>query len=653
MLGLLASPLIASSAPAQYPLLNARETGALARLLRIEDTHRDEPAFVDSLLEHAGPRLRARAALAAGRVGARIHLAAIRREALATDDAVAGTAWFALALLHDSASASAAIAHLHSPVAVATQAARFLGEIGAFGRSGILAGLADSTLDAAVRGELLLSAARLRPFPTSAITPWLASPDSAMAWRATYALGRARSAAAVRPLLALSGSPMSAVREQAARGIGRAVAGDSLGDSAFVLLTTLIRDSVTRVRVNAARSLATYGGRARASLLPALRDGDAGVRLTAAQSLGSVLDSTSAPWLDALTEDTALVFQSAILDAAASRRVVLPMAKAWRSSSDWHRRVAALAVEAHGTADSIAQRLRAWLRDGDPRVRAAAASALATVLDSALTADTARAILRVALADPDVFVRAAALGGLTRRSSAADLELAIDAYARSRDDRDADARLAFWPLVDSALARVGDMLPESTRRRLAALLRPSDPLERIAASHISRFAAWADSSGRARTLTWYEARAREVSYHPQRTARVETDRGVMTVALYAWDAPLTVFNFRRLADRHYFDGQRFHRVVPNFVVQAGDPRGDGNGGPGYAIRDEINLHHYGRGTLGMALSGPDTGGSQFFIAHSPQPHLDGGYTVFGQLQRGYDTLDRIVQGDRIVRVTVR
>ena len=127
----------------------------------------------------------------------------------------------------------------------------------------------------------------------------------------------------------------------------------------------------------------------------------------------------------------------------------------------------------------------------------------------------------------------------------------------------------------------------------------------------------------------------------------------VTLTLFAWDAPLTVHNFTSLAQRHYFDGQRFHRVVPNFVIQAGDPRGDGNGGPGYAIRDEINRHRYGRGTLGMALSGPDTGGSQWFVTHSPQPHLDGGYTIFGELRAGASVLDQIVQGDRIVRITVR
>ena len=127
----------------------------------------------------------------------------------------------------------------------------------------------------------------------------------------------------------------------------------------------------------------------------------------------------------------------------------------------------------------------------------------------------------------------------------------------------------------------------------------------------------------------------------------------MELALFTNEAPLTVYNVSSLAARGYFDGQHFHRVVPNFVAQGGDPRGDGSGGPGYAIRDELNRRRYARGTLGMALSGPNTGGSQFFVTHSPQPHLDGGYTVFGQLLSGGDVLDRIIQGDRIVRVTVR
>lgn len=278
---------------------------------------------------------------------------------------------------------------------------------------------------------------------------------------------------------------------------------------------------------------------------------------------------------------------------------------------------------------------------------------MATLMDSASAHDVVRAALRSACNDPDFFVRASALRGLSNGASVTDLALALDAYALSARDRDADARLAFWQLADSALARTGSMLPDSVAQRLEALPRPADPLERIAAARIPRFAAWSDATGTPRPRAWYEARAREVIRRPERTARIRTDRGTLELALFAWDAPLTVFNFVTLADRHYFDGQQFHRVVPNFVIQAGDPRGDGNGGPGYALRDEINRHRYGRGALGMALSGANTGGSQWFITHSPQPHLDGGYTIFGQLRSGAVALDRIVQGDRIVRITVR
>ncbi len=608
---------------------------------------------MDSLLDHGSARLRARAAVAVARVGARTHLAPIRVRTADSDDSVRASAWFALALLHDSVSVASASTQLHSPLPVAAQVARFLGEVGEAGRSALLVGLADSTLQSAVRGELLLSASRLRPLPVTAVARWVSSADSAVAWRAAYALARTRSAAGVRPLLAQASSPASAVREQVARGLSRAVAGDSLGDSAFVALRNLAVDGVARVRVNAVRSLATYGPRAMVSLVSGLRDADAAVRLAAAQSLGGALDSTAAPWSAALVADTALAFQAAILDGAASRGVTLPAVSAWRSSPEWRRRVAALAADSRGAADSAAARLGQWLRDPDPRVRTAAATAVGTMVDSATARDVARQDLRRALRDTDTFVRAAALGGLSHGASVSDLELALDEYPRSAADRESDSRLAFWQLADSAILRAGAALPLSTSHRLEALARPSDPLERIAAAHIPRFAAWADSTGTARPLAWYEARAREVSYHPHRVARLETSRGSMTLVLYAWEAPLTVYNFVTLADRHYFDGQLFHRVVPNFVIQAGDPSGDGNGGPGYAIRDEINAHPYGRGTVGMALSGPNTGGSQFFITHSPQPHLDGGYTVFGQLRSGYGTLDSIVQGDRIVRVTIR
>ena len=135
-------------------------------------------------------------------------------------------------------------------------------------------------------------------------------------------------------------------------------------------------------------------------------------------------------------------------------------------------------------------------------------------------------------------------------------------------------------------------------------------------------------------------------------AYIDTSKGMIQFELAVLDAPRTVANFIALARRNYFRGVQLHRVVPDFVVQDGDPRGDGEGGPGYTIRDEINQRPYLRGTVGMALDWADTGGSQFFITHSPQPHLDGRYTVFGQVVSGMDVVDRLQQWDTIERIRV-
>ena len=137
------------------------------------------------------------------------------------------------------------------------------------------------------------------------------------------------------------------------------------------------------------------------------------------------------------------------------------------------------------------------------------------------------------------------------------------------------------------------------------------------------------------------------------SAVVSTTKGTFTIRFVAEEAPLTVDNFIRLAKRGYFRGITVHRVVPNFVIQDGDPRGDGNGGPGYQIRCEINETPYDRGALGMALSGKDTGGSQWFVTHSPQPHLDGGYTVFGNVVEGMKVVDEIVRGDVIRSIVIQ
>jgi cyclophilin family peptidyl-prolyl cis-trans isomerase len=133
---------------------------------------------------------------------------------------------------------------------------------------------------------------------------------------------------------------------------------------------------------------------------------------------------------------------------------------------------------------------------------------------------------------------------------------------------------------------------------------------------------------------------------------IETTKGNIEFELAVLDAPQTTRNFMNLARKGFFNGLAIHRVVPNFVVQDGDSRGDGSGGPGYTIRDELNDRPFLRGTVGMALSWEDTGGSQFFIMHSPAPHLDAKYTAFGHVVGGMDVVDRIQQGDVIQRIRV-
>ncbi|MEM7332381.1 MAG: peptidylprolyl isomerase [Chloroflexota bacterium] len=135
---------------------------------------------------------------------------------------------------------------------------------------------------------------------------------------------------------------------------------------------------------------------------------------------------------------------------------------------------------------------------------------------------------------------------------------------------------------------------------------------------------------------------------------METSKGTIEIELYAMAAPITVNNFVFLIREEFYDGVVFHRVIPNFVIQGGDPTGTGRGGPGYRFQDEFagNPHKHGTGFLSMANAGPGTNGSQFFVTHSPQPHLDGRHTVFGKVTSGMDIVNAIKQGDKMVKVTV-
>ena len=148
---------------------------------------------------------------------------------------------------------------------------------------------------------------------------------------------------------------------------------------------------------------------------------------------------------------------------------------------------------------------------------------------------------------------------------------------------------------------------------------------------------------------------------PNKTAQMETTRGSIELELFADEAPNTVANFEKLANSGFYDGTKFHRVIPNFMIQGGDPYSKtgkgrvGTGGPGYMIKCETatNVHKHVAGTLSMAHAGKDTGGSQFFICHSPQRHLDGVHTVFGQVTKGMDAVNAIRQDDELTSVRVK
>jgi len=260
-------------------------------------------------------------------------------------------------------------------------------------------------------------------------------------------------------------------------------------------------------------------------------------------------------------------------------------------------------------------------------------------------------VLSTHLEEDDVVVRATAadlLGDLP--ASQENVRMLVAALPRAQKDNLNDAILS---ILDSLAKQKNSVANEAIK----SLLDSTDYLVRRRAVAVLKANNTGDFSSRIGTVD-----TRNTNSDYQRAvarigtsvrAVVTTSKGSFTIELLPDEAPLTVDNFAELARRGYYRGITFHRVVPNFVVQLGDPRGDGSGGPGYTIRCEVNEVPYDRGAVGMALSGKDTGGSQWFVTHAPQPHLDGGYTVFGRVVSGMNVVDSIVRGDIIRSITVR
>jgi len=156
------------------------------------------------------------------------------------------------------------------------------------------------------------------------------------------------------------------------------------------------------------------------------------------------------------------------------------------------------------------------------------------------------------------------------------------------------------------------------------------------------------------TMKWDSAPEMKIDTSKNFMAEIETNRGSIKLELFPNHAPKTVNNFVFLAQQGFYDGLLFHRVISNFMIQGGDPTGTGAGGPGYSFEDEVadNPLTHETGVISMANAGPNTNGSQFFITHSPQPHLNGNHTVFGKVVSGQDVVDSIRQGDKMEQVKI-
>jgi cyclophilin family peptidyl-prolyl cis-trans isomerase len=450
-------------------------------------------------------------------------------------------------------------------------------------------------------------------------------------------------------------------------------------------LRKLLADPSPRIRAWAARALGIVGGEEDLALLrPLLDDGDPGPLIQALRSARALAANGKAkpvadwsPRLRALLDDprpsvrmsaveTSGVWGSPELDGVLEARTT--------SGESWERGTALVALAA-GKDPKAGDLIRAAAGSPDDTLRTRAAEAAGS-----LGLPGAAAVLEKLAGDPSPRVRAAALSAWL-----ADDPKASDVARRALTDPDPTVRgTAFDWLVEHPVVPLGNLaeaLPavyqERTQEEGLAAVRAvaaraeGEPLERGAGiallerlteggPYVLRREAGERLGKLGRKVPPLEPaeRVKDTEIYRQivertrrpRTVEIRTQRGTITVRLACPQAPMTCLNFLNLAGQGFFDGLTFHRVVPDFVIQGGDPKGDGSGGPGYAIRDEINRLRYARGVVGMALAGPDTGGSQLFITLSPQPHLDGGYTAFGEVTAGAEVLDQIRLGDRIEKV---
>lgn len=487
----------------------------------------------------------------------------------------------------------------------------------------------------------VLALARLRHFPSLAavVIGEDGRPVSAW-WPVGYALQRINDPAAVPALLHLARTSGVYSVAFALRGLG------AHADALPVARRFAADDAAdARVRVAAIRVLGQSGSTADVDALIELlrvRGQSASVILEVLAALGRTGDQRAFDYLvDRFTDSRATIRAAAI---AATARLspdgFLAVISSLAPDRDWTVRAAVATALGGLEPDRVRAALLEMTDDQDQRVRGPALEALAAVG----APDLAARVL-AALQTPDFAVRATAARLVGRLEPEGALPALVAAYERGLSDAANDARMAALTAADAIGGEQAD-----------ALLRTalSDPEWAVRLRAGELLGASADATRPAPLRYPADFFASNAFLRPEYSpvALVETRQGVIEIELNVVDAPLTTKNFIDLARAGFYNGLRVHRLIPNFVVQTGDPRGDGTGGPGYAIVDELSAQPFVRGTVGMALSTADTGGSQFFITHSPQPHLDGRYTVFGRVVKGMDLVDAITLGDTIERIRI-
>lgn len=663
-----------------------------AEILRRQDRRvlGDDDFFPKRLLDSSQPRVQEWCALALGRIGNPHSLPWLYEAFRSSYSAVRAAAAFAVGEVEDrdllrsegrsrNMRAQAELQRLleDPSVRVRARAVEALGKIGQQEDAlRILRVVGSFSYDGSPqhRAFLNLAIAALMRLGNPAARPVLARlaalRDPEIQWRVANAFYRMRDREARPVLEQLVHSGNSDVRAHAARALG--ICGDP---GLAELLTPLLSPEGTGsgtpdsqgVRVCALQALAGLGNpEAVPAIIHALEAGiprmsspdQINFAVQAATALGTLGGPEAEAALQRLLQvsgpvaDSALAALGRLLRASRDRFFEITAGRV--SGAPAGRRAWAGALGELG-GDRAHAELKRMLgeAEGNPPVAEAVATVPFVLRAMARSGMPGlQEILRRYLSARDgVIVRAAAAGFRPAADIPSPWKPLLSAYQGISEWRDTETKVALLNRLEPWGAA-----PE-VESFLRSVLQDRDRNARIAAARLLRLAGAAgvpEDPGPSTTAVTdldYELLA---GMRQDRTlAILETARGPIEIELFREDAPLTVANFVKLANQGFFDGLAFMRVAPYFVIQGGDPRNDQEGGPGYAIRCEINMRPFERGAVGMALAGKDTGGSQFFITLSPQPHLDGGYTCFGRVISGMPTAERIMAGDRILSIRVR